>query len=363
MAQAIDITKVSSVKNDIHRDIIVTMSAATNADIQRLGVNILRGVEHRDSKFVYKGFQQVASQYQPGNTPRARLGKVIERELVVKNAIVYVPDNVQNYRTMEPESMLGTSSNGVDGTAIIQARLLYQATQFGNQVAKNFFHGDYSKGVADPYGLYDGILVKIAADKTNGYINSAAGNYITLGSINLNDPVACYDAYIKFVKKLHSDLRKKVKIYTTEEMESAIIRGYGLKFNYLQSEVAASETFKSFEARGAELISTTLLGTGTGFIATADGNIDYATDLTGSESPSDAYICVEKDNTDPLNSVLLGMQCASGTRIIDFNPQRFAVSDYSFTPETIADQTLEYVDEHGNPVDANGDPIVPDPEP
>ncbi len=345
--QAIDLSNVKSVKNDIHRDLIVTISGATNEALQRLKVNILRGVENRDSVFVYKGNQHIASQYQAGKTPRGKLGKAYERELVVKNAITYVPDNVQNYRSSEPESMLGVSSEGVKNSAIIQRRLLFQAVQFGNQVVKNFFHGDYSKGAGNPYGLYDGLLVKIEEDKTNGLISEAAGNLVNIGAIDLSDPVACYDKYIAFVKKLHSDLRQNVIVYTTEELESAIIRGYALKFNNLQQEVSAQSTFRSFEARNAELISTTLLGTGTGFIATMPGNIDYATDLTGAEEASDAYLGVFEDSEDPLNSILLGMQCASGTRLVNFNPQAFAISkDYSFTPEDIDDQELDFVDEN-----------------
>lgn len=344
--QAIDLSNVRSVKNDIHRDLIVTISGATNEALQRLKVNILRGVENRDSVFVYKGNQNIASQYQAGKTPRGVLGKAYERELVVKNAITYIPDNVQNYRSSEPESILGVSSDGVKNSAIIQRRLLFQAQQFGNQVVKNFFHGDRSLGIGNPYGLYDGLLVKIEEDKTAGLITEAAGNVINIGSFDLTNPVGCYDKYIDFVKKLHSDLRQNVVIYTTEELESAIIRGYALKFNNLQQEVSAQSTFRSFEARNAELISTTLLGTGTGFIATKAGNVDYATDLTGSEEASDAYMGVFEDGMDPLNSLLLGMQCSSGTRLINFNPQAFAISKgYSFTPEDINDQELSFVEE------------------
>ena len=345
--QAIDLSNVQSVKNDIHRDLIVTISGATNEALQRIKVNILRGVENRDSVFVYKGFQNVASAYTAGKTPRGKLGEAYERELVVKNVITYIPDNVQNYRTSEPLSMLGVSSEGASKeSAIIQKQLMFQAIQFGNQVVKNFFHGDRSLGEGNPYGLYDGLLVKIEEDKTAGLISEAAGNIVDAGTIDLTNPVGVYDAYIKFVKGLHSDLRKNVVVITTEEMESAIIRGYALKFNNLQQEVSAQSTFRSFEARNAELISSTLLGTGTGFIAYALGNVDYATDLTGSEEASDAYIKVSEDGNDPLNSLLLGMQCASGTRLRNFNPQQFAISKgYAFVPEDIDDQELDFVEE------------------
>lgn len=254
--QAIDLSNVQSVKNDIHRDLIVTISGATNEALQRIKVNILRGVENRDSVFVYKGFQNVASAYKAGKTPRGKLGEAYERELVVKNVITYIPDNVQNYRTSEPLSMLGVSSEGASKeSAIIQKQLMFQAIQFGNQVVKNFFHGDRSLGEGNPYGLYDGLLVKIEEDKTAGLISEAAGNIVDAGTIDLTDPVGVYDAYIKFVKGLHSDLRQNVTVITTEEMESAIIRGYALKFNNLQQEVSAQSTFRSFEARNAELIS------------------------------------------------------------------------------------------------------------
>lgn len=55
---------------------------------------------------------------------------------------------------------------------------------------------------------------------------------------------------------------------------------------------------------------------------------------------------MSEDGNDPLNSLLLGMQCASGTRLRNFNPQKFAISKgYAFTPEDINDQELDFVEE------------------
>ena len=121
---AIDISAINTTKAQIHTDLIVSMSGVTNADLLDLGVNIIRGVENEDKIVVYKGYRQIATRYNVNSTSRSKLGKAYERVLKVTNDIVYVPDNVQNYRTKEYFSMLGTSSNGQEAaTDIMEKRL------------------------------------------------------------------------------------------------------------------------------------------------------------------------------------------------------------------------------------------------
>lgn len=337
---AIDISAINTTKAQIHTDLIVSMSGVTNADLLDLGVNIIRGVENEDKIVVYKGYRQIATRYNVNSTSRSKLGKAYERVLKVTNDIVYVPDNVQNYRTKEYFSMLGTSSNGQEAaTDIIEKRLRLQAMQFGSHVVDNFFFGDESKGLDDYFGLYNGLLTKIKADKDAGLVAAAEGNYINLGSLTLTDAEGCYDAYVAFFEKLDPTLAKNCVVWTTKALYNAVVRGYINKFPGAQAPIIQALNpkggFVSHETEGAVLKKSALLGTGYGFIATVPGNVDYATDLTGSEEPSDAYIDIIKDPSDHLNSVLIGMQCASGTRLRDFNKEAFAISNDTFTAPTI----------------------------
>ena len=343
---AIDLTKVESTKALIHSDLIISMTGVTNKDLLDLGVNIIQGVENEDKIIVYKGYRQMASRYQVNQTSRSKLGKAYERVLKVVNDIVYVPDNVQNYREKIYDSMLKTSSNGAT-TDLIEQRLRMQATQFGSHVVDNFFHGDKTNPVNAYYGLYDGILAWIEKDKTEGLIAAGQGNYIAIGRLDLTNPAGCYDKYVQFCQSIDPALAKNCTIVTTPKAYNAIVRGYALTFVGNQQNIipaTSGTTFVSHETDGCVLKKTTLLGTGDGFIAYKPGNLDYATDLTGGEDPSQAYIDIIKDPSDHLNSLLIGMQCASGTRVRDFNKEAFAISDYSFTAPVIADNTPEMID-------------------
>lgn len=363
---AIDITRVQTVKNDIHSDLIVSMSGVTAADLIALGVvNIIRGVENEDTKIVYVGNRNVANRYNASKQYHGKLGRAVERKLKVTNVISYIPDNLQNYREKIGQSIAGLSSNGAAATDLIEQRLRFQAFAFGNQVISNFFHGDASLGETHPYGLYDGLLKDIKKDMKAAdggtatdelaLITEEAGNYIKLGVLDLSDKKAMYDKYIEFCQKLCPTLRRQAIVLTTEEVYNAVTRGYCENFVGNQSGIINNLTdndFKSHEAGGAILRKVSTLGKGTGFIATINGNVDYATDLTGSEEPGDAFITVEKNGEDPLNTLLLGMQCASAVRLIDFNKEAFACSELNFTPEDIEDQELQEVETASIDMDA-----------
>lgn len=338
---AFDLSKIQSVKQTIHSDLIVSMSGATSADLLSLGFNILRGIENEDKIIVYKGNRQMATRYAVNQTSRSRLGTPYERVLKVTNDIVYVPDNVQNYREKIVGSMLGVSSNGLS-TDNIELRLRLQAAQFGSHIIDNVFHGDKSKTINDYFGLYDGILVKIENDKSEGLIDVASGNLVNVGRLDTKDAKACYEAYVLFCEKMNSTLRKNCIIVTNEKVYNAIVRGYALTFIGNQQNIIGAmgaNEFVSHETGGCKLRKTTLLGDGDGFIAYAPGNMDYGTDLTGAEDPNSAYISIQADPSDFLNSILIGMQCASATRVRDFNKEAFCISDYNFTaPSVVADK-------------------------
>ena len=343
---AIDLTKVESTKALIHSDLIISMSGAATPDLLNLGVNIIQGVENEDKIVVYKGYRQVATRYAVNQTSRSKLGKAYERVLKVTNDIVYVPDNVQNYREKIYDSMLRTSSNGAT-TDLMEQRLRLQAAQFGSHVVDNFFHGDKSKTINDYYGLYDGILAWIEKDKTDLLIAEDQKNLVKIGRLDTTKPMECYEAYIQFCQSLDQKLAKNAIIVTTPKVYNAVARGYALTFVGNQANIVGAiggAEFVSHEAEGCNLKKTTLLGTGDGFIAYAPGNLVYATDLTGNEDPSQGYIDIIKDPADHMNSILIGMQCASGTRVRDFNKEALCISDFEFTAPEVADQTPEILD-------------------
>lgn len=333
--QAIDISAIEDVKVEIHKDLVYNMSGLTSDDLSRLYINILTDVEHEDRKYIYKGKNAIARSYKPGKLVRAKLGEAIPRTLRVHNVITGVPDNIQNYRNKQPFSVAGVSTYGLS-QSLIEQRLRLTSLAFGNQVVGGAFHAEYDADSDDPLGMYDGFLVNIENDKESGLISKVMKNYVELTEVSYANPlsptdtecVAAYDRYIAFVRSMDKDLRKAAIVYATTAEEQNIIRGYALKFSSAQTSIITQNEFVSHEARTVKLIGSDIYGSiGTQLIATREQNFEFGLDLTNINNPAAAFISVDKSPDDPLNAILISMQVAAGTRVLNFNKDSLLVSN------------------------------------
>lgn len=332
--QAIDISAIESVRATIHEDLVMNMSGMTSDDLIRLRINILTNIENEDKKFIYKGKNAIARAYKPGKIVRAKLGEAIERSLKVRNVITGVPDNIQNYRDKLPFSTAGVSTYGLSDK-LIEKQLRLTTLAFGNQVVGGAFHAEYDPDADDPLGMYDGFLVHIGSDIEAGYISKEARNYVELKATTYagNTPtdaecIAAYDRFIEFTRAMDKDLRKDAIVYASTSEEQNIIRGYALKFASAQTSIITQSEFVSHEARTVKLLGSDLYGSkGTKLIATRDGNFEFGLDLTNINNPGAAYMSIDKSPDDPLNAVLISMQVAAGTRVLNFNRDYLLVSN------------------------------------
>lgn len=334
--QAIDISAIEDVKVEIHRDLVLNMSGMTSDELTRLHINILTNIENEDRKYVYQGKTAIARAYKPGKLVRAKLGKAIARTLTVHNVITGVPDNIQNYREKQPFSVGGVSTYGLS-PALIEKQLRLTSLAFGNQVVGGAFHASYDPDADDPLGMYDGFLAGLEADMEKGLISKEAKNYIELPEISYANPlsptddecVKAYDRFITFVRSMDKDLRNSgAVVYATTLEEQAIIRGYALKFSSAQTSIIAQSEFVSHEAKTVSLIGSDIYGSsGTMLIATRKLNFEFGLDLVNIDNPGAAYISVDKSPDDPLNAVLISMQVAAGTRILNFNKDSLLLSN------------------------------------
>lgn len=333
--QAIDISAIEDVKVDIHADLVDNMAGLTSEDLTRLHINILTNIENSDRKYVHIGHNAIARAYKPGKIVRAKLGKAVPRTLEVHNVIAGVPDNIQNYREKQPFSVLGISSSGMS-SSLIEKNLRLTTLAFGNQLVGGYFHAEYDPDADDALGMYDGALAYIEKDKEKGYISKLAGNYVELTSTTYANPlsptdaecIAAYDRYISFVRSMNRYLRKEAIVYASVSEEQNIIRGYALKFEGAQTDIINKDVFVSHEARTVTLIGSDIYGsTGTQLIATRPLNFEFGLDLTGSNEPSSAFIKISESPDDPLNAILISMQVAAGTRVLNFNKDSLLVSN------------------------------------
>ncbi len=323
---AIDITQVTAVKNIIERDIIEAASIVNDSIFDTLKIDVLRGIENKDTIFVYEKAAKIAAAYTPGDELDAKLGAVQERILEVRPVWTRIPDNLENYREKEPFSIEGLNDGGVQAKHT-ERQLRLAGKEFGEQVKLNLFHGDRSLGKEAKYGLYDGFLKKMADDITAGNISEAKGNYI-VGIDMSGTPEDKYDGIVEFYSKLDPRLQgaEEVLFYVSMKTRLAAVQGYLTKYTGLQNVSVNTEGYRFVEMPNVALVGVYILGTGDGIIASVPNNLQYGTDID-TDSP---HVNVMQDPRDA-KIIIIQIDQACGTRIKAVSSDAFAMTDHKWT--------------------------------
>lgn len=323
---AIDITQVTAVKNIIEKDIIESASLVNDTIFDTLKAEVIRGIENKDTVFVYEKAAKIASAYTPGDELEATLGAVQERVLEVKPIWTRIPDNLANYREKEPISIAGLSAGGVQAKHT-ERQLRLAGKETAEQVRLNLFHGNRALGKDAKYGLYDGWLTNLAKDITAGNISAAKGNYIE--DIDMSGtPEDKYDGIVEFYSKLDPRLQnaEETLFYVTPKTRLAAVQGYLTKYTGLQNVSVNSEGYRFVEMPNVVLIGVYILGTGDGIIATIPKNFQYGTDID-TDLP---HVNIMQDPRDA-KVIIIQIDQACGTRVRSVSADAFAMTDHVFT--------------------------------
>ena len=324
---ALNLEQVKTVTRYLEPDILESASLVNDSVFEELKINVIRDLENVSSLLVFDRKVGTTRRYQAGKLVQNKVGYMYERELKVTLSMNRYIQNIQNFREKEPFSVLGFNETGQIQAPVSEMLLREIAIEYSGDVLSNLFFGDESKGLDDPFGLYDGYFAHIAEDINKGEISVDKGNYQEIDPIDGSDPVADYETAVKFYNGLDPKLKRAetVLIYCSFTTRQRIVQGYLLRYTGMQTPNAADPTFRFIDMPKAQFVAHAALGEGDCLIATRPYVFDFGTDMRD-VGVGRANVMVDKDQND-FNLIIFQVQTAQGTRIRRITSDYFCVSN------------------------------------
>lgn len=322
---ALSVDQILTITREVEPDILESASLVNDSVFEDLKINVIRDLENVNSLIVFDRKVGTTRRYQANTPLNSKIGFMYERELKVALSWNRFTENIQNFREKVPFSVLGTNETYTFSNSQTAFMLAQMAKTYSEDVLGNLFFGKQSRGIDDPYGLYDGYFAHIERDINAGRISVANGNYIEVDPIDGSDPVADYETAVKFYQGLDVKLKMnpEILIYCSEITRTRIVQGYLQKYQGLQSVDVMNPGFKFLDMPKARFVAHAAIGNGDCLIATLPYNLDFASDMNG--AVSQPGIKIANDQND-FNVLIFQMQTAQGTRIRRISSDVFCVS-------------------------------------
>ena len=340
MPNAINLSQVQTVTEQLHVDLVARASMLNDSMLETLHVTVTTDVENIDKLFLFNDKGLLARQYKQGAVKKVQLGTITENPTKVILAVTHPQDNVQKYREKEPFHVNPDGTNNAEKTQFLLQRI---ALRHAQDVRANYFFGNEANATLPEtaenqvklgLSLYDGIYTKIAQGITKGIISASIGNLITTGDL-LDNGVTPQQAYQKFkaaYNALNDDLRasEQIDALVSSALADKIVEGYMLTHPQL-SPTTLEDGWKFTQMKNLTLITHTAMGKGSQIIFTTPGNLEYVCDI---RPESQANITVER-NSDDHNLFDYQIQTAQATRIRDYSPKVICVNEQINTPNNV----------------------------
>lgn len=341
MSNLLTLDQVKELTRSIQTEILES-PAFLSADLfNKYGVRVLTGVEYKNVQFALKRKGGTTRPYNASKTVSNTLGKVEQKELVVKLAMNRFVDNIQNYREKEPFHV-DTEGKYIAPNSMGNIRQI--CNEFTDDVISNFFYGKYN--VDSTYGslsLYDGIFAQLDTKLADKRIKTGPFAPTTAATASDN-----WEIVVNFVNHLPASLKQAARtadgvyIHMSPASKALVLDSYGRTFPALKPTEISDVDIKFLNLGNYHFIDNDLLGEGSLMFATTDGNLEFGVDSLNNQ----ASVEVDRDNND-FNNIIYQIQSAQGTRVLDL--PKVAVNDQVnvFTP---SDYNGDYMDTTDNVV-------------
>ena len=340
MANAINLSQVQTVTEQLHTDLVARASMLNDKMLDDLNITVTTDVENIDKLFLFNDKGLLARQYKQGAVKKVQLGMIVENPAKVILAVTHPQDNVQKYREVEPFHVNPDGTNNAQKTQFLLGKV---ATRHAQDVRANYFFGNEANAslpdteanqVKLGLSLYDGIYTKVAQGITKGIISAAIGNLVTTGDL-LDNSVTPQQAYAKFkaaYNNLNDDLRgaDELDANVASNLADKIIEGYMLTHPQL-SPTTLEDGWKFTQMKNLTLKTHTAMGKGSQMIFCLPGTLEYICDI---RPESQANITVAM-NSDDHNLFDYQIQTAQASRIRDYSPKVFCVNEQVNTPNNV----------------------------
>lgn len=329
MAYALSVAQITSVKEQIHPELVAKAYLLTDSMFEDLGVKVTTDVENIDTCYLFnrKGLQ--ARPYVVGNVKDSELGKFVDNPAKVEKIYLHTADSIERYTEKGPFEVTNVAESA-EHTAFLLNEL---SGRFAEDVRANFFFGNMANrkleenqenAVKNGLTLFDGVYTIIAKRRTDGTISEANGNLIPTGDITGLQADEVYELLTTFYSGLSAALKKPEQtlyIYASDEFCRKAVKGYMLTYPQIAPAVLQAG-WKFAEMPNVELKTSSGMGKGGQLIATLEGNIEFLCD----NRENQALISIGQVNKD-LRVFDYQANGRATVRIRDFSPEVFATND------------------------------------
>lgn len=305
-----------------------------------LGINLLE-VNEKDVLIAFERMGGLSAPYLAADPDdenvAAEIGRITERELIVRKCVLAFRDHIANYNTKVAVNGQTTGDN--QGKKHPLERMILEAIvrTIAEDIVDAMFFATRDTSDLSPMGMFDGFNTLLDAEIVATNISSANGNLEATGNIAApvdEDDTDAIDKIVAFVRAAHPQLRKSGILMLTNACQSYAIDALENKTKYksLMTIDGLTQYLRDkCAAPNIKLVTHECLGTGDRLIYTAPGNLDL-----GMRTKTDTgFVQVRSPYKDP-NWLQFWSQFDAGARINNIHCKKLMVNDQANTSVELA---------------------------
>lgn len=328
--QFIGTAALQTIANQIFPQVIMGPAYSSPALLEQLGINVITGVQFKNTKYVLNRKGGTTRRKVVGGTMNNTVGYLEERPLEAYLAWNKYMDNQDRYI----ETPIYKPGNAAAfryplSEVAMQATLM----NYTEDLTQCLFFGDVDS-TNPAMALYDGFHTLLAKDILSGRISVANKNLVKIGALDeptTTNDFAAWTEVENFRKGWSTALkRNNVIVLCSSDAAIAIATAYSNKHgNNLEVDYLDNGNFKVKEWPKVTFAPSDDFGKGDRLIATLPGNLEYGVDSNSNQN----HVIIKEGSDNDLLDLQIQVQSVQGCRVVNVNPNAFCMTDAAIEGE------------------------------
>lgn len=328
--QFIGTAALQTIANQIFPQVIMGPAYSSPALLEQLGINVITGVQFKNTKYVLNRKGGTTRRKVVGGTMNNTVGYLEERPLEAYLAWNKYMDNQDRYI----ETPIYKPGNAAAfryplSEVAMQATLM----NYTEDLTQCLFFGDVDS-TNSAMALYDGFHTLLAKDILSGRISVANKNLVKIGALDeptTTNDFAAWTEVENFRKGWSTALkRNNVIVLCSSDAAIAIATAYSNKHgNNLEVDYLDNGNFKVKEWPKVTFAPSDDFGKGDRLIATLPGNLEYGVDSNSNQN----HVIIKEGSDNDLLDLQIQVQSVQGCRVVNVNPNAFCMTDAAIEGE------------------------------
>lgn len=328
--QFIGTAALQTIANQIFPQVIMGPAYSSPALLEQLGINVITGVQFKNTKYVLNRKGGTTRRKVVGGTMNNTVGYLEERPLEAYLAWNKYMDNQDRYI----ETPIYKPGNAAAfryplSEVAMQATLM----NYTEDLTQCLFFGDVDS-TNPAMALYNGFHTLLAQDILSGRISVANKNLVKIGALDeptTTNDFAAWTEVENFRKGWSTALkRNNVIVLCSSDAAIAIATAYSNKHgNNLEVDYLDNGNFKVKEWPKVTFAPSDDFGKGDRLIATLPGNLEYGVDSNSNQN----HVIIKEGSDNDLLDLQIQVQSVQGCRVVNVNPNAFCMTDAAIEGE------------------------------